>query len=80
MKNKAASQLGRMAKGIPKTLSQQERERRRQSLAKARKKRWNQPSASVESAGKVSGFHHQERGKLSLAQGSAAIKTLSETA
>jgi hypothetical protein len=41
MKNPAAVALGRLAKGIPKTYTQAERERRKQRLAEARKKRWN---------------------------------------
>ncbi len=36
----AASALGLLAKGIPKRLSEAERERRRRSLDKARTKRW----------------------------------------
>ena len=38
--NKAASELGKLAKGIPKTLSEDERKRRSVRLAEARKKRW----------------------------------------
>jgi hypothetical protein len=38
--NKHASKLGKLAKGKPKTLSQEERIRRAKSLAIARKKRW----------------------------------------
>ena len=38
--NRAAQQLGRMAKGKPKTLTKAERKRRAQSLAVARSKRW----------------------------------------
>jgi hypothetical protein len=38
--NNAAAALGRMAKGVPKRLSEAERERRRRSLADAREKRW----------------------------------------
>jgi len=38
--NKAAQQLGRLAKGKPKRISQAESKRRRESLAEARKKRW----------------------------------------
>jgi hypothetical protein len=38
--NKAAQQLGRLAKGKPKRISQAESERRRASLAEARKRRW----------------------------------------
>jgi len=37
---KAASLLGRMAKGKKKTLTKEERERRSVRLAEARKKRW----------------------------------------
>jgi hypothetical protein len=43
MKNKAAQQLGRMGKGIPKNFSQAERARRKARLAEARKLRWEQP-------------------------------------
>lgn len=46
MKNKAAQALGRRAKGIPKTLTDAERERRRASLAKARKKRWKKATCN----------------------------------
>jgi len=38
--NNAAQQLGRMAKGKPKTLTKAERKRRARSLAVARAKRW----------------------------------------
>lgn len=38
--NRAASQLGKMAAGKPKDFSPAERERRKQRLAAARKKRW----------------------------------------
>lgn len=38
--NKAAQQLGRMARGKKKNLSPQEIERRTKRLADARKKRW----------------------------------------
>jgi hypothetical protein len=38
--NKAASELGKMAKGVPKHLSKAERKRRSLRLADARKKRW----------------------------------------
>ncbi len=42
--NRAAQQLGRLAKGKPKTLTKAERNRRAMSLAVARAKRW--PSKS----------------------------------
>jgi hypothetical protein len=43
--NKAASQLGKLAKGVKKTLSKEEIARRTKRLAEARKKRWpKQPS------------------------------------
>jgi hypothetical protein len=38
--NKAAQQLGRLARGKKKRISQAERKRRADRLAKARKKRW----------------------------------------
>lgn len=38
--NKAASALGKMAKGAPKNLSAEEIERRTKQLSEARKKRW----------------------------------------
>lgn len=38
--NKAAQSLGKLGKGVPKTLTAKERRRRAKSLAKARKKRW----------------------------------------
>ena len=38
--NKAAQSLGKMGKGVPKTLTAKERRRRAKSLAEARKKRW----------------------------------------
>jgi hypothetical protein len=41
--NKAAQQLGRLARGKPKRISQAESKRRRASLAEARKKRWPKP-------------------------------------
>jgi hypothetical protein len=41
--NDAASALGRLAKGVPKKLSEAERKRRRRSLAEARKNRWPKP-------------------------------------
>jgi len=40
MKNKAATALGKMAKGVPKNLSAEEIARRTEQLAKAREKRW----------------------------------------
>lgn len=40
MKNKAAQALGRLAKGVPKTISQAERRRRAERLALARQSRW----------------------------------------
>lgn len=36
MKNKAAQELGRLTRGVKKTLSEPERQRRRESLALAR--------------------------------------------
>lgn len=38
--NKAAQSLGKMGKGVPKTLTAKERRRRAKSLAEARKLRW----------------------------------------
>ena len=38
--NKAAQSLGRMGRGVPKTLTAKERRRRARSLAEARKRRW----------------------------------------
>lgn len=38
--NRAAQQIGRLAKGVPKTLTKAERARRAKSLAVARAKRW----------------------------------------
>jgi hypothetical protein len=38
--NKAAQTLGRLSRGKKKTLTTAERERRRKSLARARKLRW----------------------------------------
>jgi len=50
--NKAAQELGRLAKGKPKTLSQAERKRRADRLAEARKKRWpRKANASGEGRG-----------------------------
>ena len=47
--NRAAQQLGRLAKGVPKTLTKAERARRAKSLAVARAKRWPRKSnASLE--------------------------------
>ena len=43
MKNQAAVALGRMAKGVPKTLTDEQRTFRAQQLAKARKKRHKKP-------------------------------------
>jgi hypothetical protein len=37
---KAASIMGKKGRGIPKTLTAEERQRRSQRLAEARKKRW----------------------------------------
>jgi len=42
--NRAAQQLGRLAKGVPKTLTKAERARRAKSLAVARAKRWPRKS------------------------------------
>lgn len=42
--NKAAQQLGRMAKGVPKKLTKAEINRRKQRLADARKLRWAKPA------------------------------------
>lgn len=51
--NKAASQLGKRAKGVSKTLTDEERARRRQSLAEVREKRWpkKQPVGRAAGAG-----------------------------
>jgi hypothetical protein len=38
--NKAAQQLGKLAKGVTKTLSPAQREQRRRQLAAARQNRW----------------------------------------
>jgi hypothetical protein len=38
--NRAASALGKKAKGVPKKLTPKERQRRKASLAVAREKRW----------------------------------------
>lgn len=43
MKNQAAVALGRMAKGVPKTLTNEQRTFRAQQLAQARKKRHGKP-------------------------------------
>ncbi len=48
MKNKHASALGKLSKGKPKTLSDQERQNRRDRLSEARKKRWLTPASAVE--------------------------------
>lgn len=42
--NKAAQQLGRLAKGVPKKLSKAEINRRKKRLADARKLRWAKPA------------------------------------
>jgi len=42
--NKAAQKLGRMAKGVPKELTDAEIDRRKQRLADARKLRWAKPA------------------------------------
>lgn len=42
----AAVALGRLAKGVPKKLSEAERDRRRRSLAEARANRWLQKPIS----------------------------------
>lgn len=39
--NKLAQRLGRMAKGVPKTYTQAELDRRTKRLSEARKKRWS---------------------------------------
>jgi len=41
--NKAAQALGRLAKGVPKTLSDEQRKFRAEQLAAARKKRHEKP-------------------------------------
>lgn len=46
MKNPIAQALGRLAAGVPKTLSDSERARRADSLAEARKKRWPKKEAA----------------------------------
>jgi hypothetical protein len=47
--NRSAQQLGRLAKGKPKTLTKAERNRRAMSLAVARAKRWpNKSNVSVQ--------------------------------
>jgi hypothetical protein len=38
--NKAAQQLGKLAKGVPKVLTAAQREQRRRQLAVARQNRW----------------------------------------
>ena len=55
--NKAAQELGRMGRGVPKTLSKAERKRRARHLAEARKRRWirrpnNQAHGRPHAAGK----------------------------
>jgi hypothetical protein len=40
MSNGAARALAKLARGVPKSYSKAERERRRKRLAEARKKRW----------------------------------------
>lgn len=40
MKNKAAVALGRLAAGVPKTYTEEERKKRQKRLKLARKKRW----------------------------------------
>lgn len=44
MKNQAASALGKLAKGVPKTLSKAERKRRSERSKKARANRWPKQS------------------------------------
>lgn len=51
--NKAAQALGRRAKGVPKTISEEEREARRQRMAAARAKRWEAPPTPQKSEAKA---------------------------
>ena len=48
--NRAAQQLGRLAKGKAKTLTKAERKRRAKSLAVARAKRWPSKSNKLNEA------------------------------
>ena len=45
--NKAAQQLGRLAKGKPKTLTKAEIARRTKRLAEAREKRWPKKNGDI---------------------------------
>ena len=45
--NKAAQALGRLAKGVPKTLTDEQRKFRAEQLAAARKKRHEKPKRTV---------------------------------
>lgn len=45
--NKAAQALGRLAKGVPKTLTDEQRKFRAEQLATARKKRHEKPKRPV---------------------------------
>ena len=45
--NKAASELGKRAKGVPKTLTEEQREAKRKVLAESRKKRHPKPGTST---------------------------------
>jgi hypothetical protein len=44
--NKAAQQLGRLAKGVPKKITEAERQARRERAAKARESRWKTKTES----------------------------------
>jgi len=48
--SKIASQLGKLARGKPKHLTESDRQRRRELLAEARKKRWANPEPAPESS------------------------------
>jgi hypothetical protein len=47
MKNQAAAALGRLAKGVPKTLTDAQRKFRGRQLAAARKKRHDKPKRAA---------------------------------
>jgi hypothetical protein len=51
-KNPAAQALGRLARGAKKTISNAERKRRAESLAEARKGRWEKTKKTLANGGK----------------------------
>lgn len=58
--NKAAQALGRLAKGVPKTLTDEQRKFRAAQLAAARKKRHEKPKRTARRSNELSSLTRRE--------------------